>query len=211
MGFSGTKYIYSLVPPNQVETMVHTAESGPTYIKPHCVIQFKYSAEQMVSTTEQFRALSPERRGCLYPHERRLNYFTHYHKSNCMLECAWQRAWETCGCHPWFLAGPETRTVLFDTTTQGLCDAVGMNCFDGIVDSVMSGDRDNICPDCPPDCELVAYEVSIETGNDDGSTFGVCSGARARLACDFRSEECRQSVVSGEGARISNSSFSDPK
>ena len=89
MGYA-KRNLLALTPPERMETLSDSEDSsGLVSPKPkECITQFRYSAQQMVKTTEQFSALSPSRRQCLYPHERNLDYFGNYHRTNCMLECA---------------------------------------------------------------------------------------------------------------------------
>ena len=74
-----------------------------------------------------FRELSPEKRNCFYEDELQLDFFPIYKSANCMLECAWLLAMETCQCVPWFLLDRFSDT--------SICEIYGNKCFADIVDN----------------------------------------------------------------------------
>ena len=210
--FVGVKRIATVVHPHQVQTLMYTAEKlEPRFIgfrDEQCVVQFRHTAQQMVSTTEQFRALTPARRKCLYPHERKLDYYPHYHRSNCMLECAWKQAFKACVCSPWFPASVKMRQTVFHQriglTSSQLCNVMELSCFDEAVNSVLSGDGDRLCShDCPSDCEMVTYSVMIDIKGEHEESAGLCQDAIARLNCDFRDKDCKEGI--GKNITLSSS------
>ena len=174
------KTLAMLVSPHEVETMLYTRENKLSYVKDKCYVPLKYEAQQMVTTTEQFRGLHPSRRGCVYPDERALDLFRPYRRSSCMLECAWRRARTRCNCAPWFLMG----SVLFGSDNNHLCDAFSLQCFDGAVDAVLSGEEEEeegvACSDaCPHDCEVVTYAMKVDYPVE--SSMRLCVAANRRF------------------------------
>ena len=165
--------LLALISPDQVETMVYTEENWPRRYQSDCIIRMKYRAQQMVATTKRFKDLGKNRRGCLYPTEKRLEHFQTYRKSNCMLECAWKRAEKKCQCTPWYLFRNQTR----------LCDLYGMGCYRVIVSDIMSGGSNADCHDqCPGDCEMVIYTVQPETKDLSNPNFnGYCDAERTKI------------------------------
>lgn len=116
----------------------------------------------MVKTTEEFRAMSADKRECFYSHEKELDYFPEYSESNCKLECAWSIAMDKCGCVPWFLLD------LYPSSP--ICDIFGNLCFKGSVDrryrdsKLAKGDDDpaSSCYDaCLDDCETVDFRLEL--------------------------------------------------
>ncbi len=103
--------------------------------------------------------MAPMRRNCYLPDEKVLSFFPSYSESNCLLECAWSLARETCSCVPWHLANyyPDA----------DLCEFHGKRCFDSIVDKrfdkVENGDGEESGTDCQMeclrDCQNVYYSV----------------------------------------------------
>ncbi len=112
--------------------------------------------------TREFRSMAPGKRGCLYPDERGPRFFAPYSEANCVLECAWRLAEETCGCVPWFLGE--------HFPAAGTCEAVGNGCFRGVVEERYERGGGGGCKGkCPPDCEKVHYDV---TPGSQGATDG---------------------------------------
>ena len=70
--------------------------------------------------------MSVLRRGCLYSEEAEsLGYFSEYSEANCILDCTWKFAAETCDCVPWFLAK--------NLTGRNVCHREEGRCFEDIV------------------------------------------------------------------------------
>ena len=104
------------------------------------------------------RALSPRKRKCYYPDEFDLNYFPVYSYANCLVECAWDVAKESCGCAPWFL-----QDVLKGGGRFELCEYFGNACFKRIVASRY---KLASCSEmCLQDCEVMEYSVSTHKGS----------------------------------------------
>ncbi len=108
--------------------------------------------DYVVEGTDEFRAMAPLKRNCLYPEEEKLKHFPAYSEPNCVLECAWQHAAIKCGCAPFFLHShhPEVNT----------CEAHGNQCFSGIVKGRYDLLGNKCMEDCLPDCETVEYKIS---------------------------------------------------
>lgn len=111
-------------------------------------IKFNY----LLRTTPEFRALSPERRNCHFPNEKKLDFFPEYSEANCVLECAWKQAVEECKCAPWFLMGHFARSYM--------CEAWGNRCFKAVVDERYSKDSFGCPEQCPNNCEFEEFEIS---------------------------------------------------
>ena len=54
------------------------------------------------SSDPAIESVPPEKRKCLFPHEKSLDLFESYSFSNCQLECSLQQAANTTRCLPWF-------------------------------------------------------------------------------------------------------------
>lgn len=111
----------------------------------------------VVTTDEELRSLSPEKRRCLFNDERKLKYFKLYSKSNCEKECYSDFTYENCSC------------VLYDyfrNDSMKVCDMFESHCA-----SMLRSAQNNIhartyaiieC-DCPPECNQITYEVEYLT------------------------------------------------
>ncbi len=73
------------------------------WVKDRPVVDALVDIKYVMGTTEAFKSLSTEKRRCLFPDEKVLEHFPSYSEGNCLLECTWKFAEETCGCVPWFL------------------------------------------------------------------------------------------------------------
>lgn len=120
-----------------------------------------------LKTTPEFRTLNPEKRECLFPDEKVLMFFPEYSEPSCMLECAWNRARDKCGCVPWFLGE--------HYPDSPMCEVRGNACFKIIIDERYENAPDG-CDEvtCPADCQHA--EVSFETTEGDWMEYGqVCT------------------------------------
>ncbi len=109
--------------------------------------------DYILEGTGEFRALSPQKRNCLYPDEKELKHFPLYSEPNCVLECSWSYAVRTCACAPWFLHShyPGVHT----------CEAHGNQCFSDIVNNRYKLMEEECIKGCLPDCETVNYKISL--------------------------------------------------
>ena len=109
----------------------------------------KVELSYISTTTKEFRNMDAKTRECFYPDEIKLKYFPVYSEPNCLLECAWDFAFEKCKCVPWFLAD----------TFKGapMCEIYGNKCFANVIDQRY---KLNIpCKtECLHDCERVEYK-----------------------------------------------------
>ena len=111
--------------------------------------QVKIELSYISTTTKEFRNMKAKTRECFYTDEIKLKYFPVYSEPNCLLECAWELAFEKCKCVPWFLIdyfkGAPT------------CEIYGNKCFANIVDQRY----EMYIPckaECLQDCERVEYK-----------------------------------------------------
>ena len=109
--------------------------------------------ELFLEGTDDFKAMSPEKRNCYYPHEKPLEHFDVYSEANCVLQCAWSEALQECGCVPWFLAHHFPDSLM--------CESGGNRCFKSAVDGRNDADNSTSCiAACLPDCETIQYDVA---------------------------------------------------
>ena len=69
----------------------------------------------VLSSDPAIAAIEPARRRCLFPSERRLELYSRYSFSNCILECFILQAAATTRCVPWYFPRAATRQVNTDT------------------------------------------------------------------------------------------------
>ena len=105
-------------------------------------------------STEAFKALSLDERGCRLKHELH-NMATHptYSTEHCKFDCHVNMAFETCKCVPWDFV-----TNVNDAIE---CDLFGRTCFFNVVESLTHGSDDN-CSHCQLErCDYVMYRKTI--------------------------------------------------
>ena len=153
-----------ITPPNQFTVGKMDEETKTLFLISHDMPKraeiklVKMTLEYVSEGTAEFKAMAPEKRNCLYPDEKQLEFFTPYSEANCILECTWHLAMEKCGCVPWFLLTyfPEAR----------MCEAIANKCFRGILDKRYNGQSGNTCKtQCLPDCESVQYDITPGSEN----------------------------------------------
>merc|ERR1712223_1710376 len=66
-----------------------------------------------VFAKQPYKDLKITSRNCLFPEEGDSKLFAHYTKSNCLLECAWKHAENTCGCRPWHVPSEDGAKTCF--------------------------------------------------------------------------------------------------
>ena len=96
---------------------------------------------------------SPKLRKCQFPDEGNLQHFAHYSEANCQMECLWKKAYDLCGCKPWYiptLDGEET------------CFYLGGICFNNIINKYQKEEKaSELACDCPRSCDYNAYTLSL--------------------------------------------------
>ncbi len=172
------KHTVMVLPPNhhtvgqlaEEKNVVFDIEDGRVLNLPKWNLQVEL--DYITSTTDEFRALTPQKRDCLFGDELKLRLFKSYSEANCFLECAWEHAEKLCHCVPWFLLD------LFPHSD--MCEVYGNKCFRTIVDQRYSG---NIpCQyQCLQDCDKVRYIAKTIVDN----SFGVRKGEYAKIILDF--------------------------
>ncbi len=117
---------------------------------------FVYNAEITIDyiarTTAGFHQMSQSTRGCAYSHEVSLDLLPVYNEANCVLECAWKSAKDTCGCVPWFLREYFPRLPI--------CEFYGNSCFKAIV-SGRHSPNSSCSTSCLRDCDSIDYSVQF--------------------------------------------------
>ena len=73
-------------------------------------------------------------------------------QAGCEFECLLRRSRSLCGCTPWdypFHPRDEIK----------ICEHVGYYCFYEAMNNLTMLQKDGDCLDCPPDCQVVEYEM----------------------------------------------------
>ena len=99
---------------------------------------------------DSFRKISKNLRDCRFPDEGNSDLFVHYTKSNCELECAWNKAEEHCGCRPWYIPSLDSAKT---------CFVLGNLCFDHIMKKIEKKKISTDC-ECFDDCSYNQYSIS---------------------------------------------------
>ena len=104
-------------------------------------------------TTEDFKILSQDKRGCRLKHETLPNA-THpiYTRDNCIYDCLVLEAFETCKCVPWDFAN----------TIEGSkeCDIFGRTCFFNMIER-LTHTKVESCSHCISECDWVRYRRKV--------------------------------------------------
>ena len=109
---------------------------------------------EKLSSTDNFRKLNSNSRGCNFPDEgSSLRLFRHYTRGNCHLECAWRLGEEACGCRPWYVPALDSSRVCF------MLEAL---CFQTVIADILQKDSLNVGCKCPQDCEKIRYSIDLE-------------------------------------------------
>ena len=109
----------------------------------------KMSSDNLLQ--DSFRDIPQELRKCRFPDEGDLKLFDFYTESNCLLECHWARAEDTCGCRPWHVPSLDQSQT---------CFVLGNVCFRQIMDKMEDGEMESDC-DCSEDCVSSRYTMSV--------------------------------------------------
>ena len=88
----------------------------------------------------------------MFPDEGNLKLFDYYTENNCLIECAWSKAQEICGCKPWHVPSADG---------EEMCFVLGQVCFDQIMAKIEKGSIDVDCA-CEPDCTFSRYSLSVQ-------------------------------------------------
>lgn len=93
------------------------------------------------------RGVPVAQRGCLFPDELDLQFYSSYSYRTCMFECALLHAASEVGCTPWYL--PTTPNTTLCTPWQAAT-------FTAALDTTTPSS----CPHCLPDCEATTYTTT---------------------------------------------------
>jgi len=111
---------------------------------------------------DSLKAFPPEKRGCYFENERKLQFFKSYSKTNCDFECMRNFTLTKCGC---------VKLSLLRTDGDKLCDVKSLPCYKAISKSWPNSyykdrkiKKDNIdfpCY-CLPSCTQIKYDIVNE-------------------------------------------------
>lgn len=105
----------------------------------------------VITTSQGLRNYSPEKRGCLFQSERKLQFFRLYSKEKCELECYTNYMKNMCGCV--IFSQPGSKDTRICTMTDVLCSFIAMTKF-----SIDFKLRE--C-NCLPDCTSIEYDTEV--------------------------------------------------
>ena len=111
---------------------------------------------------DSLKTFPPEKRGCYFENERKLQFFKSYTKTNCDFECMRNFTLTKCGC---------VKLSLLRTDGDKLCDVRSLPCYKAIAKSLPNSyykdrkiKKDNIdfpCY-CLPSCTQIKYDIVNE-------------------------------------------------
>ncbi|GLG96270.1 Sodium channel protein Nach [Gryllus bimaculatus] len=105
---------------------------------------------------------TPARRKCLFPGERRLQFFQYYTQSNCELECLANTTFRECKCVDFYM--PQNRSM-------PVCKQDQESCVKKVIERINWGRSSEECgPTDPPcgciqTCTYLHYKVETSSGN----------------------------------------------
>jgi len=105
-----------------------------------------------VFAKQPYKDLKITSRNCLFPEEGDSKLFAHYTKSNCLLECAWKHAENTCGCRPWHVPSENGAKM---------CFVVGNVCFNQVMEKIRVKKIFPTCS-CKSDCVGSRYTLTVD-------------------------------------------------
>ncbi|XP_071743893.1 uncharacterized protein [Lepeophtheirus salmonis] len=103
-----------------------------------------------IVTDDQVREIPTEKRNCYFSYERKLKYFKHYSRNNCLFECHLLHARKHASCTPWYYPMLSNEVEI--------CGPWKANQFLRASKNVTENDCD-----CQPDCITTIYSSSVAT------------------------------------------------
>jgi acid-sensing ion channel, other len=140
---------YSITLPNEILT--HTMLQNNLQWDTQRFIKLSAKSTQM---GENLRNFSPVNRGCYFQDERKLQFFSSYTRSNCMLECLTNLTLETCNCVT-FLLPHNNSTKICSSEYEAECNRNVLVSFPPAKYII------NPC-DCLPTCNNIEYSWTEE-------------------------------------------------
>ncbi|CAD7089096.1 unnamed protein product [Hermetia illucens] len=121
---------------------------------------------QYITTSENVKHYSAERRGCFFNEERSLKFFKKYTQNNCVLECLTNYTLTKCGCVKFSM--PRTKDM-------PICQASDILCYQTAEDDLLRdqfehgliGYSDSPDCNCLPACTSIVYQVEISEAHFD--------------------------------------------
>ena len=146
------------------------------------LVNVRIKMDTILRNTKDFRGMGVGQRGCLFKDELDLEFFPEYSNANCVLECSWRLAKDTCGCVPWFLRSNNS------FPGSKLCEVMGNRCFKSLVDGrYREQPQKGICMErCLDDCEVTEFRLDAEVKKMSKMSGSVCS---RRIGKDLVFEE----------------------
>jgi amiloride-sensitive sodium channel len=157
--------------PSSYLVFLHLPVDIPSHLNQFTIAQLSSYKVCQVSATvktldDSLKAFPPEKRGCYFENERKLQFFKSYSKTNCDFECMRNFTLTMCGC---------VKFSLLRTNQDKLCDVRSLACYKAIAKSWPNSyyknrkiKRDNIdfpCY-CLPSCTQIKYDIVNEHSRD---------------------------------------------
>lgn len=147
--------------------------------------------ERVLDTTSDFKAMSLDKRRCLYPDERRLKFFPVYSEANCALECAWEATKELCQCVPWYLHR--------HFPDKDFCGFFGLSCFENLIANRYREIKTDCMSHCLRDCNSIEFKliqpstITLENQICSEEMTGLDTNDLLRLKCSWTTNFLNQS------------------
>ncbi|EDW88685.1 uncharacterized protein Dyak_GE10314 [Drosophila yakuba] len=142
------------------EVLIHEAHEMPNGATPRILVPRGSEAHIMLRPyvnrfTTNMEGLSPQKRDCYFPTERRLvpsDISSAYNQVNCLAQCRSENMFKACGCAP-----PKSPLE----KSWPICELKQMQCvIDFDHDEIIGGEQKNC--DCLPPCEFNRYEFQSD-------------------------------------------------
>lgn len=104
-----------------------------------------------ITSDPDLRNIDMKNRNCYVEHERRLEYFRIYTKSNCERECRTQFVFNKCGCVPYHYVRNRTMKI---------CDIPGTDCAWRYKNLNHGGISTEMC-NCLSTCDSIMYDFNV--------------------------------------------------
>lgn len=159
--------------------VVHLPGDVPQFDKQYYRFPLEKSATlvlrpSLIDTEKHLQSINFKTRQCYFDHEKNLQFFNNYTRSNCQLECLAQRTQKHCGCIHYSM--PRLKGDLLCDKNQSACfeEAKKLLMKENMEESLSTSetydDRGELACGCLPACTSLQYEGEIS--HDDIRYFG---------------------------------------
>lgn len=143
-------------------------DSSIHFYQPDLLLNYIYVQPDKTLISSDLKAASVKRRNCYFDHEKKLEIFRNYTRSNCEHECKRSAFLERCSCVPFYLLSKfcefheiqelNKRFIETEREQEKICDAKEHECTRDVLPYLNQAIRNCSCLER---CEAVSYNVVL--------------------------------------------------